>query len=438
MKSGAHTVLILVDALRWDYVSPVDTPFLQSLAESPNAFRGRTRETFGFQTRPAFFAGLYPETSQICTMFVHSPDTSPFRLLQYYPGQFIKMLPKGKERIESFVRRAIESRVRRRSQHSAVRYYATSASIPLELLPAFDFGEQELPWIDDYEGAVSLFTVLKEHNFEWFYIGWPLITDCQSDGKMVQQCLHDVTAQHRFCYVHLSQLDALGHAHGPHSPQLKQGLNNIDDLIRELVTGLESKLSVRDLNLVIFGDHGMVMVRETVDLLAALQDSEARLGTHYVVFLDSTMARFWFFKEGMKSKVESILGQFKGKGHILGEEEMARYRVRFKNHRHWDLLWLANEGVLIHPNFFHTGGNPPKGMHGYAPDLLDNQGYFLLHAPCVERKRGIGVVDLVDIFPTVLDLAELPIPESNQGRSVLRWEKASEGLEQAGGSGLHQ
>ncbi len=419
MNSGLHTVLLLVDALRWDYLNPSETPYLCSLADSPHTLSGRTQEPFGFQTRPAFFAGLYPEASDISTMFVYSPRTSPYRPLRYYPHRLIRKLPRGRDRLESFIRRKMDMHVRNTSMHSALPYYANSVHVPLELLPAFDFSERELPWSGSYVEAKSLFDILSENQYHWLYLGWPLVIDNDSDQEIVEKCIEDAAPHHRFIYVHLSQLDLLGHSYGPHSPQIRRGLRNIDMLIEDLIIGLQSRLNNQDLDLIVFGDHGMVEVRETVDITTALRGSQAVLGKHYIMFLDSTMARFWFLDGRYATEILSILEEFGDKGGILTRQESVRYRIRFGNRKFWDSLWLARDGVLIHPSFFHVDGEPPRGMHGYAPDCLGNQGAFLLQSHRVDRRRRVNSINMVDIFPTLLRLMNLPIPRSNQGNALV-------------------
>jgi PleD family two-component response regulator len=74
----------------------------------------------------------------------------------------------------------------------------------------------------------------------------------------------------------------------------------------------------------------------------------------------------------------------------------------------------GDEFAVMLPGVSQSGG-----MHGYSPDFGDNQGIFLLNSGLVQSRADVGVVNLVDIFPTALTLLGLPIPQTNQGRSVL-------------------
>ncbi len=61
------TFLILIDALRHDYINPTDAPYLYSLTE--RGVHGSVRETFAYQLRPAFLAGLYPDSCNIAHLY---------------------------------------------------------------------------------------------------------------------------------------------------------------------------------------------------------------------------------------------------------------------------------------------------------------------------------------------------------------------------------
>jgi len=62
----------------------------------------------------------------------------------------------------------------------------------------------------------------------------------------------------------------------------------------------------------------------------------------------------------------------------------------------------------------------PKGMHGYDPDVVDNQGAIAIHDGERSYAKSEGsTLDLVDVFPTLLDLHGLPLRQGLCGRSVL-------------------
>jgi len=57
-------------------------------------------------------------------------------------------------------------------------------------------------------------------------------------------------------------------------------------------------------------------------------------------------------------------------------------------------------------------------MHGYLPEVKDNQAAFIA-AGCGQQKKPEVPIDMVDLFPMILGMMELPVPETSMGKSFL-------------------
>lgn len=413
MTHGSEiTVVALLDAFRHDYLSPDAAPFLSSRSDTGVA--GAVEEPFGYQTRPAFFAGLYPETSGICTMFERRQGSSPFEIARFVPTAF-----DNRKYVDWGLRRLLERYVRWRSEHRGVRAYATPADIPFCLLHEFDLAEKQLPWEPGYLSQSTVFDVLREYERQWHYEGWPFVTDYTSDDRLAESCVESVTADHSYLYVHLSELDGLGHAHGPATGEVRAGIRRADDRLRRIWSYCEEKFDA--VNLIAFGDHGMVDVTEAIDLWTRLQETDHVLGDDYLAFLDSTMARFWFEDDRARETITSILQDIEA-GTILTETEQEQYRARFEDDRYGELIFLANPGAVISPNFFDRSPGTVAGMHGYEPNCRADQGLLLVDSTDRAVPEAVGTRPMVDLFPTTLDFLGLPTPETSEGTSILSGE----------------
>jgi len=413
------TVIILIDAFRWDYIELHKSDILENLRKNNfNFLRGKTRETFGFHIKPAFFSGIYPEESNLCTTFIYSPSTSPFKILRLFPPFLFKLFSSS-SRIDTGIRKFLIRRIRRRSS-TAEKYYATTLQIPLYLLHFFDFSEKEFPE-EGYNGYATVLSILKEKGFKYKYYGFPFdcVSTFEADLELLCRFKKEVKNDIVFAFIQFSSLDLLGHIYGPVSKEVKEGVKKIDELVEEIILHC-NKIYKEGYNLIIFSDHGMVEIREMLNIWQKLEEEiDLKLGKDYVVFLDSTMARFWFKDERAEREIKGLLQNLPG-GRILEEEDYVKYRIRFRDNRYGDLIFLANPGVLIYPNFFQMSGEPCRGMHGYDPEEPDNQGVFLLASSRIHEKRYIGSINLVDLFPTILELMELPVPGYNKGEAIFK------------------
>ena len=401
-------VFILLDGFRHDYLSEEDTPFLLELSRRGDAIVSRTREPFGFQSRPAYLAGLHPEESGVCTLFKYSPETSPFKGL----GPLSRL--EGLPRVGSWIRRRVESNTSRLAG-PIYRYLHTTAQVPLTLLPFFDYSEKQLPW-QMSTVAPTIFDLIKKTGGESIYVGWPEYSSQYTDETVVSRLCESLTLKHRFAFVQLGLLDGVGHTHGPDSAEIKKALKETDSRVEKIHSTLGKIFG--SFVLFAFGDHGMVKVKKHLPVWSRLRTLRCKLGRDYLVFLDSTTARFWFFDEKSKGPIEGLLRDVGG-GRVLDDEDRNNHHIRFNNREYGDLIFLANPGNLVHPCFFGMGRNAPAGMHGYDPDCTENQGIFILVPDGFKKLSTPDVVDLVDIYATTVSLLGFEVDEMAHGKNLL-------------------
>ena len=414
MPSSEVTFAILLDAWKYGCINPTDTPFLWSLQQE--GIWGAVVEPLAFQTRPAFFAGLWPDESNICHLFWYDPEGSPYRFTRYLPlPEWIRRVPKLRGLIHRGLR-SLARRNERRRGHSASALYAQPWQVPYRLLRYFAYSERYLIWQPGALPRPTLFDVLRQHGLPWLWLGYP------GHDQHTQALLHAfrqrIRPEHRFVYLHFAELDWTGHRYGPESRRYRETLKELDGAVETVCRRLGQMFD--RVNGVIFGDHGMVSIRRLVDVEAALRQTGLRVPRDYVYFLDSTQARFWFQHERARRVTEETLSSLEG-GRILRLEEYERLHIRFGHDRFGQLVFIADGHTLIFPNFFQRL-EPARGMHGYLPDVQDNWAhYVIVNGPHdVPRGEVLQPVPMVDLFPTFLELLQLPIPKNSHERSILQ------------------
>jgi hypothetical protein len=161
----------------------------------------------------------------------------------------------------------------------------------------------------------------------------------------------------------------------------------------------------------------MASVRKVLNLYPTLEQTGLEFGSDYVFFLDSTVARFWFPNAEARAVVREALGRVSD-GWVLGEQALERYGLAGAPSRLGELYYVVPGGTVLFPNFFQATA-PPKGMHGYVPEVEENWARVIV--------RGAGArgelprpVDLADVFPVMAELLDLPVPPACQGCSFLR------------------
>lgn len=370
---------ILVDALNPVYLAHM--PGLAKLAKEGTS--GRMQEPLGFTPREAYFGGLSPNQVGYTHMF--KPHASgafnPFSLAKEIP-------PHMRSKLD-----AIQCHV----QPSFGSHYASSLKIPWELLPHFEIAERYSPW-DPRKGYRSIFDELAEQNRSWSYIGWPYHREPdESLCRRAESALRNGTD---FIFLHLSELDGAGHAHGPNSRVVMELAGEQDHRIQRLLS------HASDRNLLVFGDHGMVSV------IKHLRINLSWVPQGVLYFVDSTSIRFWAHPHEhsrIREHMASHSGLFE-----LSSADLARYRADLVPN---GLVFWAEPGCVFTPNFF--GPEPVKGMHGYLPDVYDNKSLFILAGAGIEsiHTTTIEATDIHSLLKGQLGLASLPrFPKKNTGK----------------------
>jgi hypothetical protein len=390
-------LFLLVDAFRASYLPR--TKYLRRLAGQ--GALGSLREPFGFLPRAAYFAGLTPSEFGFSNIFSCNPAKSPFGMARWMgnPGSIN----------EGAARQAITQEARQLLPKFAASYVST-LQIPVPWLRFFDLTEKYGPW-EKRKGYRSIFDLLDEKKLPWFECSWPLqmLLPKYDDASIVENVIAQLRPEHALAYVHLTELDGLGHAHGPESMQMQRALMRSDALVQSLIEHCR-KLDP-ECEVILFGDHGMLTVVQTFDLWAELNKLPLRFGEDYVFFLDSTMARFWFLRNEARAQVENLLRSVPV-GKILEKEDQKRFAIEGCRPENGELIFLLQPGAVIHPNFFQREGAPPLGMHGYDPAVPDNEGILICHGPKTPGGTQLGEVDAVQLYPLMLDRLGLPVKEN--------------------------
>jgi len=405
------TCYILLDGFKIDYIK--DTKFINGIKKN---YVSSIEETFGFQSfRPAAFAGINPETSNICHIWLYSPNTSPYRNFKFLLNIFNKI---KSEKVNHFIHKLFSYFfyiLGRITKNYSLQLY-TPIDIPFNLLAYFDISEKKTVIEKNYTNFQTLFDLLIEQNKKFLYLGYPIkVFSIKDTDKNIREDIlkgNDTD----FVFLHVNVSDVFGHFYGPNSNELKE-LHKYEDLfVKNVYSYLKSKYDI--VNLIIGGDHGMVEVTNYINLWEKLQNLSVKLEKDYIVFLDSPMARFWFFNEKAEKEIRNMLEKLDC-GRILTEKDYEKYKIRFKDNRYGDLIWLANPGTLIFPNFFGWY-NPVKGMHGYAPECENNKGAFMIITDKNIEFEKRENLKMVDVFPTLCDIMNLPVPKTCEGKSIVK------------------
>jgi hypothetical protein len=401
------TVFIIMDAGRSDYVRPDTMPFLAGLQKQSTT--GQFLSPPGFAQRTVLFSGRYPDTSNNFSAFIYDPDASPFKWVRRLGPLRGLIRPR---KVTWPTRKLVE----KTTKAITGAYHTDPAWIPPKFLPYFRPCEDMKPLYEPGAlGATSLFDLCRQTGKRFRYLAHPVSGDDEEIHQILVRELRS-GAPYDFYVAQFSVTDQRGHIDGPFSEAMqKRHLRELDEKFATIHAALTAGYDSWDL--FICGDHGMGPVQTELNLLKTLKKIDAKPSKDYVVFVNSTLAVFWYLSEKGRNAIEAALPTIAGTK-IIGEEE--RKRLRIPLNRQWgDRMLAADPGVMFWPDYFHVVDSKIVGMHGYLDKSQETLGAMVLASSRDVDARDVGPRSLVDVFPTLCQLLELPLPDTNEGKSLL-------------------
>jgi len=352
------TIFVLIDALGWRYVEGQE--FLNDIL----TYRVPLQTVLGFSSGaiPTILTGVPPAVTGHWNLFYYDPQGSPFRWLRS-----LQFLPDAV--LNHCVTRKIIKELGRRVLGMGPLF---ECSVSPRLLPWFNYVEKKN--IYDHggiNGSRSIFDQLDQQGiahrvYSYHHLG---------DAEILEQAVKDIEEKKAsFFFLYLSEMDMFLHMHCKDPVQVKARLDWYDQGLRK-VFAVAQKIDPQA-SMTVISDHGMTPIDNRYDLVGDIEALGLQMPADYLAVYDSTMARFWFFGDQAKQKVERRLTELQC-GRILGDEELRQLGVFFADRRFGELIFLLNPGWLVSQSDFNGKGWMPIGMHGYHPEDPYSDAIFL-------------------------------------------------------------
>lgn len=359
--------VLLVDALGWELAG--STPGFA--AALPHRRRLETILGFSSGALPTLFTGRLPSEHGRWLMYRRAAGHGTL----FRGFHWLGLLPPRLRR--SWKLTVLLTRLVARR---GVRGYFSLYQIPRELLEEFDLAERDDIFAPDGLPGGSLWDTAERIGVRWR--GWNWRTPEPEALSAVEQALERGPEDFLFCYT--PALDEVLHREGARGADVRERLACYDAWLARLTHAARRR--GEDLRLVLLSDHGMLDVRETVDVMGVLARLSCRWPRDYVPFFDSTFARFWWRSAAARGEVRAALEGLRG-GRWLGDDELARAGALFPARDYGEDIYLLDPGVLMVPSFM--GSRRLAAMHGYDPAHPEMAALLFASHPVSEDVRHL-------------------------------------------------
>lgn len=370
------TVFVLVDALKSLYLTEDNMPFLYSLSRQGYYIK-QVIPCAGFCERSEIFSGLDGFDTGNFTAIGYLPEYSPYK-----HDRFVLRFACIIELFCKILSRKMFSKWRQISGRPMSAY-----KIPYKSLNKFALTEDGIVQLIPHS---TIFQEMERNGLMYTMDGFTSLSDL---GKRSQLSLLDLAALEiskgtDFIPLYIGDIDYAGHLFGDEVEKIKPYLLNVDNQLQRIY----QQAANAGYSFCVLGDHGMVPVTKKVDVIRVVKSAGCRLHKDYEAFYDSTLARFWFHNDNSKNRIKQILSeQLSQDGFMVDGGNYVDYHipldVKNKEGRpvYGDIVWCANPGVLISPDYFHSENVSEKGMHGYI-EVVEGHGTGLF----VQMHNGIN------------------------------------------------
>ena len=372
-------IFILVDALRNDYINKKNTPFLYYLSQN-NLYINRIKPSLGFCERSEIISGYNSEQTGYFTAIGKDMEKSDYKDLSKSISKLLEIINLYFNKIPTFnflgkrinfskLFKKILNRILKKKYSSKMSIY----NIPINQLNNFYLTEDEYDhFSDNFVNENNLIMKIKRkgmdiNNEAWTYLGKS--NQMSDDETMNFLISKNIKSSNEFIFAYLGTLDAVGHKYGPKSKKMVESLSYIDSFFEKLI-------SMNDNNdIIILGDHGMKTINKFLNVYDEIHEIQQKfnlkINHNFNFFVDSTMLRLWVDNDQKIDVIDFInsnktLNKY---GKIIHQKHSSKV--------YGNVVWLANEGVMLYPDFFHF--EKPVGMHGYDNQLKNSQGTAIIY-----------------------------------------------------------
>ena len=360
-----HLVLVSIDGFRFDYQDLYDTPALDRIADS-GVRADALRPVFPTMTFPNHYSiatGLYPADHGI----VHNDFPNDTRDAWYHLWDRSSV-----EDGSWYAGEPIWVAAERHGMVSAA-YYFVGTEAPVG-------GIRPTHWYS-FDGSVTA-------------------------GERVDQVIDwlrlPVGKRPRVITLYFEDVDDAGHDYGQGSPQLEQSVVLVDTEIGRLLDAIEEFGLTETTAVFVVSDHGhsnyehleSTLVLEEIIDLEGLSIQEG--GSYAWIYQDEPD------RDAAIRIRDAINASWHNGVAFLREHAPPEWRVTDRP---------RYPEVFVQPDLHHAvvtrrediDGIEP-GDHGWAPEYPEMYGIFLMTGAGVSPHRKVGILDVVDIYPLMLDV----------------------------------
>lgn len=249
------------------------------------------------------------------------------------------------------------------------------------------------------------------------------------DESLTDIAVHAIeTVKPHLLMLHIFEVDAETHDHGPWSPEAKAAIENADRQIARLIAAAKKAGIWENTALVLVSDHGFLATTQRVrpgvlfrEKGLVTLDERNRITDWKAVLLKGGAHAYVYLKDPADQETRRVLLDMltplagkpgSGIGRVYTEEEIRKRGgdpaafLTIEAADGFDLL-SGYSGDYVSPTT-----TPGRGTHGYDPERPEMRASFVAYGPAIAPGKITADVNLIDVAPTVAAWLGLRLPQA--------------------------
>lgn len=358
-KQTTYTVVISMDAFRWDYPDSIDTPNLKKLSnDGVHCIIEPSYPASTFPNHYTIATGLVPDHHGIVNSSFWNPDTRDFFSMldstkrynpEYYKGEPIWVTAE-------------------KSGIKTACIYWVGSDVPIKgVLPTYYHLWSDEPHLSYADRAKEVIRLLS---------------------------LPPLDRPH-LVMLYFDEPDGTSHRYGPFANETKTVIRQLDSIVGNMCDQLHSLSYGKQINIIITSDHGMTEISENRFI-----DIDDYIKPSWCEHIVGTCPTNIYAKDHC---IDSILYSLNNVEHI----SVWRHG-EVPNELHYGFSNRTGD-VIVAPDLGWQFASTPRQLasaHGYSPQEKDMQVIFIANGPSFKKGYMSRKVEFknVDIYPLLADI----------------------------------
>lgn len=217
-----------------------------------------------------------------------------------------------------------------------------------------------------------------------------------------------------FVAGYFQTLDDFGHLYGPNSTQIQNGLQQVDQVLRNLTKGLEDRNQLKNTNIMIVSDHGMADVKKYVDLNQIISNFTQKIFVYEFqskATRTSVVLNMRAINSSESSQIYSLLKNSTDMNCYLKNEIPNEWHIK-NTPRTGDIMCFMKIGnVAIIEDQIHWY---PNGEHGYDIIEPEMKAIFIGLGPSFLNNVKLDEFQNIELYNVMCKLLAIN-PSPNNG-----------------------